>query len=107
MHTQNGASIGKGEKTTFGDKYGFPSPLQYNIKSSFDGGNKGVKLSLGRENIKYGGIFRKSETPDPGHYNPKESRIKSPNYSIRPKLKEKEYSYMKNPGPGSCTSSLI
>lgn len=48
IHTGNGASIGKGEKTTFGDKYGFPSPLQYKIKSSFENGNKGIKLSLGR-----------------------------------------------------------
>lgn len=63
MQTTKGASIGKGNKTSFGDKFGFPSPLQYEIKSSFEGNyknGKGVKLGLGRSNIKYGGIFTKS-----------------------------------------------
>lgn len=63
--------LGKEKKQPLVTNMDFLPLLQYNIKSSFDGGNKGIKLSLGRENIKYGGIFRKSETPDPGHYNPK------------------------------------
>ena len=80
--------------------------MQYDVQGSYENRNKnkGVKLSLGRENIKYGGIFNKSETPDPGHYSPKDSRLYSPKsgYSMRPKLKELDVSYMKNPGPGHC-----
>lgn len=84
--------MGRGTKTTFGDKNGYPSPLHYDIKTEFDSRNRshrGIKLSLGRENLKYGGIFQKSETPDPGHYNPKDPRMGTPKsgYSIRPKLK--------------------
>jgi len=39
--------------------------------------------------MKYGGIFKKSDTPDPAHYSPKDSRINSPNssYTMRTKLK--------------------
>jgi hypothetical protein len=41
--------------------------------------------------MKYGGIFRKSDTPDPANYSPKDSRINcnSPNsgYTMRTKLK--------------------
>lgn len=66
--------------------------MQYEIRSSFDGEGKkgkGIKLGLGRESLKYGGIFKKSETPDPAHYNIKDPRIQSPRsgYTIRPKLK--------------------
>lgn len=106
-----GTSIGRGSKTTFGDKYGYPSPFQYVIRSSFEAENnkKGVKIGLGRENLKYGGIFKKSETPDPAHYTPKDSRTPSPRsgYTMRPKLKEQEQSNQKNPGPGQCTHDDI
>lgn len=40
-----------GKKISFGDKNGFPSPLQYEIRSTFDEKNKykkGIKISLGR-----------------------------------------------------------
>jgi len=36
MKSGKGSSIGLGTKTSFGDRYGYPSPLQYNIRSSFD-----------------------------------------------------------------------
>lgn len=48
---KKGTSLGRGSKTSFGDKYGFPSPMHYQVKSTFDQdlkNSKGVKLSLGR-----------------------------------------------------------
>lgn len=91
-NAKKGTSLGRGNKTSFGDKYGFPSPLHYQVKSTFDQdtkNGKGVKLSLGREKIKYGGIFRNSETPDPAHYNPRDPRLQSPKsgYTIRTRVK--------------------
>ncbi len=50
-NAKKGTSLGRGNKTTFGDKYGFPSPLHYQVKSTFDQdtkNGKGIKLSLGR-----------------------------------------------------------
>lgn len=46
-------------------------------------------MSLGRDNIKYGGVFQKSETPDPGHYTPRDPRLPSPKsgYTMRAKVK--------------------
>ena len=55
-------------------------------------------MALGRENIKYGGIFTKSESPEPGRYEirPPSSR----GYTMRSKVKQLEPSFKKNPGPG-------
>jgi len=36
MASNKGVGLGRGNKTSFGDKNGFPSPLQYDIRSSFD-----------------------------------------------------------------------
>ena len=63
-----GAGMGKGFKVSFGDKNGFPSPSVYNIKSEFEDQKKGYQIRLGREHLKYGGIFNMSETPDPARY---------------------------------------
>lgn len=49
--SKKGTSLGRGNKTSFGDKFGFPSPMHYQVKSTFDQdikNSKGVKLSLGR-----------------------------------------------------------
>ena len=50
MNKTRGTSIGRGNKITFGDKYGYPSPFQYDIRSTFDAGknDKGIKIGLGR-----------------------------------------------------------
>lgn len=53
---------------SFGDKNGYPSPNVYNMKSEFEDKSKGYRIRLGRESLKYGGIFNKSETPDPARY---------------------------------------
>ena len=81
-----------------------PSPLDYSIKSTFETEKKGIKFGLGRENIKCNGIFQKSETPEPGHYQLTTSLSQSRGFSIYAKLPLPEFSYVKNPGPGHYKS---
>lgn len=100
--SKKGCGIGRGNKISFGDKNKYPSPSNYQIKSCFSNKeNKGFRMSVGRENIKYGGIFAKSETPEPGRYE-SNKRQSTPKYSMRSKLKPLEPSYKRNPGPGQC-----
>ena len=103
-NSKKGAGIGRGSKITFGDRNGYPSPMHYELKNKTNSKMKAVvggKMSLGRESIKYGGIFRKSETPEPGRY--ETSRPTSRGYTMRAKVKELQPSYQNAPGPGACT----
>jgi len=54
--------------------------------------------------MKYNGIFPKSETPEPGHYESKTEFGSKRGFTIYSKLALPVYSNSKNPGPASYKS---
>ena len=55
--------------------------------------------------MKYNGIFSKSETPEPGHYNNKSEFGNKKGFTIYSKLALPTFSNSKNPGPSQYNST--
>lgn len=55
--------------------------------------------------MKYNGIFNKSETPEPGHYEAKQEFGHKKGFTIYSKLALPTYSNKKNPGPAHYSST--
>ena len=81
-----GTSLGKGNKSKIIGNIDTPSPNKYEIKGVFEGRDKGISMSKGRDSFKNGGIFKKSETPEPGHYKVNNSLDKHKGFTIYSKL---------------------
>lgn len=100
------AGIGIGGKCQLGTLAGSeaPSPTKYDLGSMFNSKTaRGTKFGFGREELKIGGIFRKSSTPGPATYTIPSKVREHPEITLKPRLKDSSLINLANPGPGTCT----
>jgi hypothetical protein len=104
------AGIGIGKKTELCNAADstMPSPTKYELGSMFNAKTtRGTKFGFGREELKLGGIFRRSTTPGPASYEIPSKICEHTEITFKPRLKDSSTGNITNPGPGTCKYHAI
>jgi hypothetical protein len=83
-----GIGIGKKSMLSYNNNLDFPSPTKYTLDSSFNlKSSNGTKFGFGREELKLGGIFKRSSTPGPATYCIPSLIKEHPEITLKPRIK--------------------